>query len=766
MTTRRHRPATWQSRVWEFADTVPEVADAFDNYAKLIARVRWTPGVVLRPDDGPVPLLDLLARPEDFADAPPLPGLTDGVAATAVDLIARLSSPTGGQAGVKRELAWNLGLPGECWVAVWTDPDGVEICEVLSVDELRWDEGRSRWLIVNRPGERDGIPLPDDSALIRMWNPHPRWSALPWSRMRSALDDFEELSLLASGNHAVASARIANTGVLVYNSRALGGLGEEMDPARRSAPQPTDDPVFDKLAEAMMAAIGDPTSAGAVVPPTLGVDGDPSNVLHHLTFDRPLDGTVLERMDHLVRRIASALPVPVEHVLGLSDVNHWSAWQIEDTSYRVYLEPGVQLQTDGLTLAWFQPGLAEAFPTLPDETLDRLVIMGDPSGIIVRPNRVDDVREAYRDGAVAGRVYREAIAVAEDDAPTEDELAERVAFQSALRGPAPYSSTPPASGIPDSDVPSGGAAARTAAGIPAGRGPDGSTLARLGVELAAIDRSLLERLLQRTNAAVDDALRVAASRLRAKAQGTEVGKRLRGLAGDDVFAELRRSPKVLERLGVSDALDGSFDALGVDFDEWVESGQRRANAALVRAGRVTEDDFDDDPTERQTEHRDEGRAALLAAVGLLAWNRITSGPPDGPTVGEFDPKLHVSAAPIRDALARAGGAQVTTGPSGSLLEVTADGDTRPAGLLATGPDTVDTARSLLDVELAGYTWEVGDPAHPFEPHQVLAGVEFDGWEDDQLTNDEAWPEGPFYFPGDHGGCQCSFSIRFDELASS
>jgi hypothetical protein len=57
--------------------------------------------------------------------------------------------------------------------------------------------------------------------------------------------------------------------------------------------------------------------------------------------------------------------------------------------------------------------------------------------------------------------------------------------------------------------------------------------------------------------------------------------------------------------------------------------------------------------------------------------------------------------------------------------------------------------------LDGFTWAVGGPTQPFEPHQDLDGAHIENANDDQL----AWDPGDFPYvsvlwPGDHTGCQC------------
>lgn len=55
-----------------------------------------------------------------------------------------------------------------------------------------------------------------------------------------------------------------------------------------------------------------------------------------------------------------------------------------------------------------------------------------------------------------------------------------------------------------------------------------------------------------------------------------------------------------------------------------------------------------------------------------------------------------------------------------------------------------------------WTWRTGEPGQPFHPHQRLDGTVFSeaDWRD-VLANTEGWPGGPYFYPGDHAGCQCT-----------
>lgn len=90
--------------------------------------------------------------------------------------------------------------------------------------------------------------------------------------------------------------------------------------------------------------------------------------------------------------------------------------------------------------------------------------------------------------------------------------------------------------------------------------------------------------------------------------------------------------------------------------------------------------------------------------------------------------------------------------------------------ISAGPDRV-TLRLTADTRVTEgttvWTWRTGEPEHPFHPHQRLDGVVFDegNWRDVLAADDGGadWPGQPWYYPGDHRGCQCVAEIVLGTL---
>src|SRR5208282_2047970 len=59
----------------------------------------------------------------------------------------------------------------------------------------------------------------------------------------------------------------------------------------------------------------------------------------------------------LVGVIASGLNLPKSIVLGETDANHWTAWQVSDEMFRSHIEPDVIKNCDSLSGAYLRPFL-------------------------------------------------------------------------------------------------------------------------------------------------------------------------------------------------------------------------------------------------------------------------------------------------------------------------------------------------------------------------------------------------------------------------
>ncbi len=752
-------------------DTVGLLKDTFLRYSNLVSRVRWFIAVAENDDADPIPIDDAIAG-DDSVD-----GVTAQLAADANDALARLSrTPFGGIQALRREWATNLGLVGEGYLVARTDPPDVEmdgeIWEYMSVTELV-HQGDGQWE-VHRPG-RPPVPInPDapDTFVLRTWNPHARQSTMADSSIRSALNDLEEFRLLAAGSRGVAQSRLGRSGILLYDTAALDFPTDDQE-AGSGPDNLANNPVLRLLMEASTLAIRDPASAAASVPIVIGTDPDSavgdeglSGILHHETLERPLDEQLDRRLQRLEdKTIPDALPLPLDLVRGLGDVNHWSAATITAEAAKEYIVPGVLSQTWDTTTGFLRPHLVEQGH--PADVVARVRIWYDPEPITSHPDRAERFGEGYDRLEISGESYRHSIGATDADAPDDEEVAARVVRDRERR----TRRDDPGGPLPDAEPDT---ALIAAAGQP-------DQLDALGVTLGTIDATVLRRVLDGADRSMDGVLRRAGNRVQSAAQGRkselkiEARDLMEGVEPREVPARL--GPQMVSALGleIEGLLDGAFDDLEPLWHTWVERGQLAAIAAVeatepaLTAAHIGPE-LRDELLASAEENRGLGWDVLLALLLLLAGARIFDPNPAAPSLGEHDPTLVVSPDLIREALAVAGGDAVESTIGGGLVRA---GTSEPPGGLVTGAAIRDLVTQSLRAQFDGHRWVYGDAsarATNFPPHLALDGVTFGTWDDPVLANTAgSWPGVSHWHPGDHSGCLCNFEplIAFlsDEGAS-
>ncbi len=268
----------------------------------------------------------------------------------------------------------------------------------------------------------------------------------------------------------------------------------------------------------------------------------------------------------------------------------------------------------------------------------------------------------------------------------------------------------------------------------------------VGPRLAQIEQSLRLRLLQAADDAMQRALERAGNRLRSLAN--KGGAQMRGLVSDvdavDVAATL--GPDRVAQLNTSpeDLTAGAFDGLYPKWNTWTTRAQEQALAAIHDRIEADTDLGDDELEERFDEldqrfaaDREHGWAVLRNGLIALAALQLFSpheGPPEKGEWADFS----VPPGLVRDALITAGGGLDEGGITAGLTSG------------ATVTDAIDTA----GLTITSYTWQHGDPARPFEPHEALDGAVFYSDDDEVLANNEGWPDTAYFSPGDHTGCLC------------
>jgi hypothetical protein len=239
------------------------------------------------------------------------------------------------------------------------------------------------------------------------------------------LELFEELRLLQLAVRARAKSRAASAGVFyVPHELDINGQdGSADDSAQAGNPS---DPFMTLLIRTMQSAIKDPGSAAAVAPIIIRGPAEYADALRHIPLADPMETYPEEGLRaELIRRIAMGLDMPPEILLGMTDANHWSAWQIDDQTWTAHLQPVTQQMCDDFTSAYLRPAAREA--GIPN--WDEIVVGYDATDVINHPDRARDAKDLWDRGALSYETLRAVAGFSESDAPDEAEHDEWLAVK-------------------------------------------------------------------------------------------------------------------------------------------------------------------------------------------------------------------------------------------------------------------------------------------------------------------------------------------------
>lgn len=400
---------TWQLDAFTYRNTIGELRYATNYLANAVSRMRLF--VAALPDSGesdmPVDLRKTNAPPELIAACDN--AMRDfGNGRTAI-------------AGHLRAASTNFTLAGEAYLLGQMDVlTGRQTWSIRSVSEVAIYEGE----LGLREGPMDATgalgltPLDEYSTVVRMWQPDPQFRLLADSPVKALLNECESLLILRRNIRAVGRSRLAGRGLLLWPDE-LSIAGDVDDNG-----DPESDPVMDELMNSMMTPIGDEGDASAVVPTVVRGPGDILQHIRLVDLSSNFDELAGKTRDELVGVIATGLDLPKEVILGMTDLNHWTAWAVDDNTFRNHIEPHVITITDAFTDAYLRPYIATsglAQPTL-DEWLPRLLFWYDPTELVTHPDQMANATLLHNSLALSDATYRAVAGFSEEDAPSAEEI--------------------------------------------------------------------------------------------------------------------------------------------------------------------------------------------------------------------------------------------------------------------------------------------------------------------------------------------------------
>ncbi|WP_435111308.1 hypothetical protein [Nocardiopsis synnemataformans] len=398
----------WQKELWDYFDTIGELRYSVRWLANAISRCTLYVGEYTEEGSEPTPLTGSAAQT--------LP----------CQLLDDLYYGPIGQSDMLRRLSLHLSVPGESYL-VGIDPDPEQgITEpawyVASNEELKAN-GNKVTLI--RPETGEPITLtPENSTVIRLWTPHPRNAWESDSAVRATIPVLREIKGLSDHIAATVDSRLAGAGIFVVPQGA-----SLPTPAAADATAVQEDPdedILGALTTAMLTAIEDRDDASAVVPIVIQVPDDSISKFQHINFSSELSDKVSQMRRDALERFATGADLPKEVVTGAGNANHWGAWQIEESSIKLHVEPLMAVICDALTRQYLWPALRTHGVQDPEQW----VVWYNPSELSQRPNKSAESLALWDKGLLSDAATLRENGFAATDAPSPAEhqrwLAERL----------------------------------------------------------------------------------------------------------------------------------------------------------------------------------------------------------------------------------------------------------------------------------------------------------------------------------------------------
>ena len=338
----------------------------------------------------------------------------------AADALASLFGGPDGHPEMLRMLGINFTVAGEGWI----------IGEQKSRDEDEWDVIAATEIEVQGAGgdrtiKVDGEEASENALCLRMWKPHPQKTSAPDAPSRAVIPILNEIVKLTEHVDAQTSSRLASAGILfVPEEMEIPGVpvttasDDPDNPDTSQQDMDAADSLTQRLIDIASIAIKDRSSAAAMVPLVITAPGEFLEHVQHMTFWSGLDEHAKGLREEAIRRLANGMDMPPEVLLGTADVNHWSAWQIEEASIKSHTEPLLTVILSSLTTGYLRPYLEENGV----ENAEEFTLEADTSEMRLRPNRSKEAMELYDRGEINGATVRRENGFNENDAPSAEEL--------------------------------------------------------------------------------------------------------------------------------------------------------------------------------------------------------------------------------------------------------------------------------------------------------------------------------------------------------
>lgn len=504
----------------------------------------------------------------------PLPDVPSGLVKLGAKMIAGVrsapgmadgSGPVGGIDMILNRIGANLFPAGECYLIATKTPmgDHWEVCSTMELQPVETPAGEKQKFRRRRHrggGWVDFTP----NFYLRIYDPHPAYGGDPDSAALPLMATLERLALLNAEGVADSKSRLKGPGVYWI-------------PTEVDFPATDDDPNGDKymsreFIKTASTAIGDPEAASRHVPLVARGPAEALKAIRHDRFDYNATD-LLDKRSAAVGDLARGVPLPYESTVGYGDTSFANAFAIDGQLARIFIPPVMNLITGFMTAGWFTKGLMVAkgqpLDQPPSDDIRRLVVWYDISGLVTDPDPTKVAMWAYGsdtnpNSIIGPKGVRRLLGIPEGEAPTDQQIEERIARSQKLRARSEKGGSTPENN-PDTQP------------------EDGQPEDDQGDGNRNKDEEVGKRVMGLADSMVTMAVDYAGNKLRGKCAGrADLKARIDGVDARDVPRTL--GPTVIESMGGTAALfNGQFAAFERTVTDLFVEAERDDAADLAAA---------------------------------------------------------------------------------------------------------------------------------------------------------------------------------------
>lgn len=383
--------ATWQGQAWYYYDAVGELRFAFNWLANALSRAALfaaetdpETGQTTGPTEDPraqAAARQVLGGPEHIPRLLTLVALHWQVTGETYVLVL----PQGGSRPDRWEAVARTGLREQGGTWSFKDP-------VTGV-----------WTKLRAGTDR----------VIRVWSPHPSEQTNADCAMRAAIPICSEIEKSSQNIAARLDSRLAGNGLFF--------LPQEIDFPVGEGEQANAQSFMKLLLEAGRANLANPGTAESQVPIMAQVPAEFIAAIAegHVDLSTALDSAIPELRESAFTRLGRTLEMSAEIAMSkVADANHWTAWQIEESTYKVHLEPFLLKLGMALTTEYYR-GVLSAMG-VPDP--ERFVLNWNVQEVVSRPDDKEDLKYLWENLLISNDFLRSEFGVPDDAIPDDDEV--------------------------------------------------------------------------------------------------------------------------------------------------------------------------------------------------------------------------------------------------------------------------------------------------------------------------------------------------------